>query len=426
MGLATMQAAAKMRQSLKGVFAWRRLRLTRQAFWKWQLCVFVHGGVHMPMWEVLGGRKVVSQPSRRSYARRHLSKLKQAVSAEDNPTVKCRLVSVRAGEGAEGTMYLSLLHVRQLFQPSCCSQLQDAPALPLWNSPKRPGVDLNRPQPVSSTPAQLPRTQSSFAHRRQSSGLRASRSPSSPLRFHEPAAPKRSSQQLHTSTLSSASKSVSTQLSAPDDTPENTSLELFTPNRSSKSASTQLFAPNDSSKSSSTQVPTPDKSSKTTPSQNRRQTTSKVRSSTPTDRGVANSIDPIVSPAVRAQCEAILQLHQRQILAVFSACLSNGRGKFISGSAQHHIASSVRTGPQQHMCVDLFFRALLSVHGSRTWLRGSRRFVVRALRTGVNASKYVGSSTGKRVEVATGTHERELTITAFENVLCLMASLCAV
>ena len=54
-GLATLHAAARMRQSLKGTFARQRLRLTRQAFWKWQLCVFVHGGVHTPVWEVLGG-----------------------------------------------------------------------------------------------------------------------------------------------------------------------------------------------------------------------------------------------------------------------------------------------------------------------------------------------------------------------------------
>ena len=99
-GLATLHAAARMRQSLKGTFARQRLRLTRQAFWKWQLCVFVHGGVHTPVWEVLGGRRVASRPSRRSYARRHLSKLRQAVNAEDSPAAKCRLVSMSGSEGA--------------------------------------------------------------------------------------------------------------------------------------------------------------------------------------------------------------------------------------------------------------------------------------------------------------------------------------
>ena len=92
-GLATLRETTRLRQSLKGVFEWQRLCMTRQAFWQWQLCVFVHGGVHVPMWEVLGGRGVTWHPSRRSYARRHLDRLKHAVGAQDKAAVKLRLVS---------------------------------------------------------------------------------------------------------------------------------------------------------------------------------------------------------------------------------------------------------------------------------------------------------------------------------------------
>ena len=92
-GLVTLQESSRIRQSIKGVFAWQRLRITRQAFWQWQLCVFVHGGVHVPTWEVLGGRGVAWHPSTRSYARQHLGRLKQAVGVQDRTGTKLRQVS---------------------------------------------------------------------------------------------------------------------------------------------------------------------------------------------------------------------------------------------------------------------------------------------------------------------------------------------
>ena len=275
-------------------------------------------------------------------------------------------------------------------------------------------------------PAPLPRSQSPFVRRRHSPGLYVPKSASSPLRFHEPTTSKSDAQRLYASTPSSASKSVSVQSPAADDTPQTTSSKLlFTPKRSSKRASAQLFTPNGSPKGTSTQLNIPDRSSKRTPSQ----TTSKVRVGTRTNRKVTKRLDLIVSPAVRTQCQAMLHLHQQQISAVFSACCSSGRAKFAVGSPQQHTASSASGGSQERMSVDRFFRALLSVHASRTWLRGNRRFVVRALRVGVNASKNaqkdVASPTRQRVEITERAHERELTLTAFKDVLCLMASLCS-
>ena len=272
----------------------------------------------------------------------------------------------------------------------------------------------------------------------------------SPLRFRKPAvskngsvplfAPKSTSKSAPVSLFASnsASTSASVSLVAPNRASKRASVSSFAPNSSEKSASLQFFTTmkdklnsnysqcpisTDAPASSSSQLFAPKGSSKSSSrSKSRYFSTPKSRSTIRTIRKSSSCDTSIVDRALRTQCETILREYQRQIFAVFRACHANDRANVAAGVSDKHTDFSESKRRCERMSVSRFFRALQSVHATRTWLNGNRRFVVRALRRGVDT----GSQLCKKSKAAPKVQERVLTLTAFEDVLCLMASLCAV